>query len=195
MTRIADPFEPQAVISFDVEEHWRIEAAVHLSFDDATRAYYAGRVAEPTFWILDQLERFGQKATFYVVGQLAQAQPELVRAMHQAGHEVGSHGWDHRRVHVMSREEFREDIRQSKDALEQITGAAVHGYRAPTFSVMRQTAWALDVLAEQGLAYDSSIYPVRHDRYGVPDAPRGPILARGEHHTLLELPTARLDVL
>src|SRR5262245_36843968 len=186
MTRIADPFEPQAVISVDVEEHWRIEAAVHLSFDDATKAYYAGRVAEPTRWILDQLDRFGQKATFYVVGQLARAQPDLVRAMHRAGHEVSSHGWDHRRVHVMSPAEFRDDVRHSKDALEQITGAPVLGYRAPTFSVMRQTAWALDVLAEQGLAYDSSIYPVRHDRYGVADAPRGPFLAHGERHMILE---------
>ena len=74
---------------------------------------------------------------------------------------------------------FREDMRTSKEALEQATGAAVVGYRAPTFSIVRQTAWALDVLAELGFLYDSSIYPVRHDRYGIPDAPRGPFLARG----------------
>ena len=82
----------------------------------------------------------------------------------------------------MTPEPFREDVRRSKDALEQVTGEAVVGYRAPTFSIVRRTAWALDVLAELGLLYDSSIYPVRHDRYGVPDAPRAPFLARGPRH-------------
>jgi polysaccharide deacetylase family protein (PEP-CTERM system associated) len=188
-------FPPRAVLSFDVEEHWRIEAAAGLTVPEDDKHYYAGRVAEPTLWALDQLARHGQKATFYIVGQLARAQPDLVRAIHAAGHEVASHGWDHRRVLAMTPDEFRQDIRQSKDALEQITGEAVAGYRAPTFSVVRRTAWALDVLAEEGLRYDSSIYPVRHDRYGVPDAPRGPFLARGERHALLELPPARLDML
>ncbi len=89
---------------------------------------------------------------------------------------------------------FREDVRTSKDALEQVSGTAVVGYRAPTFSIVRQTAWALDVLAELGFLYDSSIYPVRHDRYGIPDAPRGPFLARGARHEILELPPATLRV-
>ena len=86
------------------------------------------------------------------------------------------------------------DLRKSRDALEQITGEAVVGYRAPTFSVVRRTAWALDVLAEEGFLYDSSIYPVRHDRYGVPEAPRGPFLARGHARTILEFPPATLKV-
>ena len=189
------PPAPQAVLTFDVEEHWRIEAASSLSLPRDVRAYYDGRVSAPTYWLLDQLERTNQKATFFVVGQLARSQPDLVRAMHRAGHEVASHGWDHRRIHNLSPAEFRADVRQSKDVLEQITGAAVLGYRAPTFSVDRRTAWALDVLAETGLAYDSSVYPVRHDRYGVPDAPRGPFMARGKTHSILELPPARLDLL
>jgi polysaccharide deacetylase family protein (PEP-CTERM system associated) len=92
-------------------------------------------------------------------------------------------------------EQFREDVRRSKDALEQVTGEPVLGYRAPTFSVVRQTAWALDVLAELGMAYDSSIYPVRHDRYGVPGAPRAPFLARGASRSILEIPPATLRVL
>jgi polysaccharide deacetylase family protein (PEP-CTERM system associated) len=183
------------ILSFDVEEHWRIEAASGLTFAPDRRDYYAARVGPPTRWILEQLARFDQKATFFVVGQLGQAQPDLVRDIADAGHEVASHGWDHQRVHNFTPEQFRQDVRWSKDALEQILGCPVVGYRAPTFSIVRRTGWALDVLAEEGMAYDSSIYPVRHDRYGVPDAPRGPFLARGQTRTLLELPPARLDVM
>jgi polysaccharide deacetylase family protein (PEP-CTERM system associated) len=98
------------------------------------------------------------------------------------------------RIHVLTPESFREDVRTSRDALEQACGAAVVGYRAPTFSLVRQTAWALDVLAELGLLYDSSIYPVRHDRYGIPEAPRGPFLARGARHEVLEIPPATVRV-
>src|SRR4051812_39718962 len=132
------------VLSFDVEEHWRIEAAAGLSFGGDQRDYYAGRVEEPTRWLLDQLARFDQKATFFLVGQLARREPDLVRDVHRAGHEVAIHSWDHRRVHHLKPEEFRDDVRQCKDALEQITGDAVVGYRAPTFSIVRQTGWALD---------------------------------------------------
>ncbi len=183
------------ILSFDVEEHWRIEAARGLNFDPKQRAYYASRVGPCTRWILDQLARYQQRATFFVVGVLAQEQPDLVRDIQRAGHEVASHGWDHQRVHNFTPEQFREDVRRSKDVLEQISGESVVGYRAPTFSVVRQTAWAIDVLAELGMRYDSSIYPVKHDRYGVPDAPRGPFLAKGLQQELLELPPARLDLL
>src|SRR5207302_7547830 len=94
------------------------------------------------------------------------------------GHEVASHSWDHRRVHQCSPATFRADVLRSKQTLEDLTGQAVLGYRAPTFSITRETAWAIDVLAELEMAYDSSIYPVRHDRYGVPAAPRSPFLAQ-----------------
>jgi polysaccharide deacetylase family protein (PEP-CTERM system associated) len=133
-----------------------------------------------------------ERATFFIVGQIARHQPSLVRAIHQAGHEVASHSWDHRSVRRLTPAAFREDVRQSKDALEQVTGEAVRGYRAPTFSILRKTAWALDVLAELGMEYDSSIYPVRHDRYGVHAAPRGPFMARGFQHAIVELPPATL---
>jgi polysaccharide deacetylase family protein (PEP-CTERM system associated) len=178
------------VLSFDVEEHDRIEAAAGLTVGPALKAHYRSRVGETTRWLLDELERFGVRATFFVVGQVAEHSPALVAAIHRAGHEVASHGWDHRRVLAMTPAQLRTDLRRSRDALEQATGAAVVGYRAPTFSVVPRTAWALDVLAEEGFAYDSSIYPVRHDRYGVPGAPRAPFLARGERHAVLELPPA-----
>jgi len=185
--------EAPVILSFDVEEHYRIEAAAGLSLDPDLKARSGGRLVPATDWVLDLLGRHGIQATFFIVGEIARTDPGLVRAVHAAGHEVGSHGWDHRRVLSMSPEEFRRDLRQSCDALAQVTGVGIQGYRAPTFSIVRRTAWALDVLAEEGLLYDSSIYPVRHDRYGVPDAPRGPFLAEGDGGgTILELPPALL---
>jgi polysaccharide deacetylase family protein (PEP-CTERM system associated) len=190
------PAEAASVIlSFDVEEHFRIEAAAGVTVDPTLKAHYRERLESSTRWLLDLLERFGIQATFFVVGEVTRHNPALVRAIARAGHEVASHGWDHRRVHQLTPESFRADVRQSVDALEQVTGEPVLGYRAPTFSIVRETAWALDVLAELGLAYDSSIYPVHHDRYGVSRAPRSPFLARGHRHTILELPPATLRLL
>jgi polysaccharide deacetylase family protein (PEP-CTERM system associated) len=183
------------ILSFDVEEHDRIEAAAGLTISPALQAHYRGRVEPATRWLLDQLGEHGIRATFFIVGQIATHSPDLIRAIHAAGHEIASHSWDHRRVHHFTPATFREDVLRSKDALEQLTGEPVVGFRAPTFSIVRQTAWALDVLAECGMAYDSSIYPVRHDRYGVPRAPRAPFRARGEKSTLLEIPPATLRVL
>ncbi len=185
----------EIILSFDIEEHDRIEAAAGLDIDPALKAHYRERLDTSTRWLLDELDRHEIKATFFVVGQIARHNPALVRAIHRAGHEVASHSWAHRRVHNLTPAEFREDVRLSKDALEQVTGKPVLGYRAPTFSIVRETAWALDILAEEGMAYDSSIYPVRHDRYGVPGAPRAPFLACGHRHSILELPLATLRVL
>jgi polysaccharide deacetylase family protein (PEP-CTERM system associated) len=182
----------RTVISFDVEEHFRIEAAAGLQLDPALKAHYCDRLEPSTQWLLEQLDAAAVKATFFIVGEIARDNPALVRAIHRAGHEVASHGWDHRRVVKFTPAAFREDVRQSKDTLEQVTGQAVVGYRAPTFSIMRQTAWALDVLVELDMAYDSSIYPVRHDRYGVPGAPRSPFIAVGQSDCILELPPATL---
>jgi polysaccharide deacetylase family protein (PEP-CTERM system associated) len=188
----ADP--AQIILSFDVEEHFRIEAAAGLRLDPVVKRQYLERVGPATHWLLDGLDSAGIKATFFIVGEIARADPALVRAIHERGHEVASHGWDHRRVLAMTSNQFREDLRRSCDALAQVTGEAVAGYRAPTFSIVQRTAWALDILAESGLVYDSSIYPMRHDRYGVPWAPRTPFLARGRSQPMLELPPATLRV-
>ena len=181
-------FDPAFVASFDVEEHHRIEAAVGIAISPALQAEYGRRMEAATLRLLDQLAGTGAKATFYVVGEIARSHPALVRAIHAAGHEVGSHSWDHRRVHRFTPATFREDLLHSKDVLEQATGAGVLGFRAPTFSMVRETGWAVDVLAEAGFEYDSSIFPVRHDRYGIADAPRGPFLAVGREREILELP-------
>jgi polysaccharide deacetylase family protein (PEP-CTERM system associated) len=182
----------RVVLSFDVEEHHRIEAAAGLLVDPHLKRHYGERASSVTSWLLDCLAEREIRATFFVVGQVAREDPDLVRAIQRAGHEVASHGWDHRRILSMTPTEFREDLRLSCDALEQVTGEAVVGYRAPTFSVVRRTAWALDVMAERGLLYDSSIYPVRHDRYGVPGACRGPFVAQGMKRSIMELPPATL---
>ena len=186
---------PQIVLSFDVEEHYRIEAAANLNIPTSLKKHYAERVVPMTNWLMDQLAMHDIKATFFVVGRLAQKHKELVRAMHEAGHEVACHGWDHARIHTFTIDEFREDVTRTKETLEQITGAQVVGYRAPTFSVVKQTAWAIDVLAEVGMLYDSSIYPIWHDRYGVPHAPVAPFLAGGPERAIIELPLATLRCL
>ncbi len=180
------------ILSFDVEEHDRIEAAAGLVIDPALKEEYRARLDPSTRWLIDQLAEREIRATFFIVGQIAEHSPGLVRAIHQAGHEVAAHGWDHQRVHNHTPESFRTDIRLCKDALEQVIGEAVVGYRAPTFSVVGKTAWAIDVLAESGMLYDSSVYPIRHDRYGVPGAPRSPFFAQGFERELLELPPATL---
>jgi polysaccharide deacetylase family protein (PEP-CTERM system associated) len=180
------------ILSFDVEEHFRIEAAAALTIDPQTKAHYCDRLDASTNWILDCLAEAGAQATFFIVGEIARHNPTLVRRIAAEGHEIASHSWDHRRVHHFTPQSFREDVRRSKEALEDVTGCGVVGYRAPTFSITRETAWAIDVLAEMEMLYDSSIYPVRHDRYGIPAAPRAPFLARGEQHSLLELPPTTL---
>src|SRR5262249_15950659 len=128
-------------------------------------------------------------------GQIAVAHSSLVRDIQAAGHEISSHSWDHQRVHRLTPRAFADDLRKSKDVLEQTAGVAVRGFRAPTFSIDRQTGWAVDALVDAGFAYDSSIFPVRHDRYGIADAPRTPFVAVGQRERLLELPLTTLRLL
>lgn len=181
------------VLSFDVEEHDRIEAAVHLRVSPELKRTYADRMEAATRRLLEQLAAAGNvSATFYVVGQIAHTHPQLVRDIAAAGHEVGSHSHTHTRIHRLTPAAFREDLRRSVDTLEQVVGAKVVGFRAPTFSLTSATAWAVDELLRAGLRYDSSVFPVRHDRYGVPTAPRGPFRLEGSSGRILELPMLTL---
>jgi polysaccharide deacetylase family protein (PEP-CTERM system associated) len=194
-TESVPPRAPSIILSFDVEEHYRIEAASGLSIPSEMVAHCQTRLDWTTRWLLDQLAPYRIRATFFVVGQIADSNPDLVKAIARAGHEIASHGWDHQRVHRFTPTTFREDLQKSKDTLEHVAGTPVVGYRAPTFSITRETAWGIDVLAEAGFLYDSSIYPVRHDRYGIPQAPRTPFVAQGHQHSILELPPATLRLL
>lgn len=180
------------ILSFDIEEHHRIESAAKLPKSPEMQAYYDQRLQPSTEWLLERLEELQIKATFFVVGQVACTHPQLVRRIAQGGHEVASHSWDHRRLHSHTPTSFRKDLYVCRDALEQASGQPVVGYRAPTFSIIAQHAWAIDVLADEGYLYDSSIFPVRHDRYGVPKAPRAPFLVSGHSREILEIPPATM---
>ncbi len=178
------------VLSFDVEEHHRIEAAASTSVPDERKAEYAARMEATTRRLLAQLGDV--KATFYIVGEIAESHPHLVRDIAAAGHEIGSHSHRHQNIHRMTPDEFRDDLKRSIAALEAASGVKVRGFRAPTFSVTHKTAWAVDELLRGGIEYDSSVFPVRHDRYGVPAAPREPFTLESSAGRLLELPPLTL---
>jgi polysaccharide deacetylase family protein (PEP-CTERM system associated) len=133
----------------------------------------ASRVERNTDAVLALFAETGVKATFFTLGWVAERYPALIRRIAEAGHEVASHGWDHRRVFTMGPEQFRADLAAARTALEDAAGVAVTGYRAPSFSIDTRTPWAHEVLADEGYRYSSSVAPIRHDHYGWPDAPRG----------------------
>jgi polysaccharide deacetylase family protein (PEP-CTERM system associated) len=164
--------------SVDVEEHFQVGAFENAIPRD-TWDHLESRVERNTRRLLDLCARHEVKGTYFVLGWVAERWPQLVRDIQDAGHELGTHGQDHRRVTTLSPREFREDIRRSKQTIEDVSGTEVIGYRAPNYSIVRETMWAMDVLAEEGFRYDSSIFPIRHDRYGIPDFPRFPRPVRG----------------
>ena len=125
------------------------------------------------------------KATFFCLGWIAERFPHLIREIHAQGHEIASHGYNHRMVFSMSRNGFRNDVRKTKLILEDLIGERILGYRAPSYSINRQTLWALEILAEEGYLYDSSIFPIHHDRYGMPDSPRYPFYIEFDGSELL----------
>ena len=179
---------PLRCVSIDVEEYFHIEAAHgHVSRDRWDN--FPSRVERNVELLLNLFDRFDRKVTFFVLGHVAQRHAAMVRRMAGAGHEIASHGMNHDRLHHLDRDLFRNDLMTSKRVLEDQVGEPVVGYRAPTFSVTTQTAWAIDVLAECGFEYDASIFPVRHPWYGVPTAPLTPFHVRGEDGAvMLEIP-------
>jgi polysaccharide deacetylase family protein (PEP-CTERM system associated) len=160
-------------ITVDVEDYFQVQAFATV-VPRADWDGFAPRVVANTGRILDQLAEAGVHGTFFTLGWVAERQPALVRRIVAEGHELASHGYGHARVDGQGEAEFAGDVTRAKAVLEDISGTAVAGYRAPTFSIGKRTPWAFDVLAATGHRYSSSIYPVRHDLYGQPDAPRGP---------------------
>lgn len=158
-------------VSVDVEEHFQVSAFEKV----VSRAQWertASRVEANTDRLLQLFADCDVRATFFILGWIAERHPELVRRIADEGHEIGSHGFDHRLIFEQTPEQFAEELSRSKDLIEQAGGQAVRGYRAASFSITRKSLWALDALAEAGFEYDSSIFPVYHDRYGMPGAPR-----------------------
>lgn len=158
-------------LSVDVEDWFQVGAfETTISRDEWSSL--APRVERNTDAVLDLLARTGVTATFFALGWVAERHAGTIRRIVEAGHELASHGYDHRRIFTMTPEAFRADLAKSRDLLEQAGGVAITGYRAPSFSLDARTPWAHTILAEQGYAYSSSVAPVRHDHYGWPQAPR-----------------------
>ncbi len=182
-------------LTFDVEEYFHAEAFAGVLRPDEWPTLES-RVTRSTGRLLDMLDREHVRATFFVLGWVAERHPALVREIASLGHEVACHGYGHRMIQHLTRQEFERDVVQAKRTLEDAVGKPVIGYRAPTFSIMRETLWSLDVLAEAGFRYDSSIFPVVHDRYGIPDAPRFPHRLKGPSgNEIAEFPPSTLQLL
>jgi polysaccharide deacetylase family protein (PEP-CTERM system associated) len=182
------------VLTVDVEDWFQVE--------NLRRAIPPGRWSGMEARLEANVERLltlftdhGVQGTFFVLGTAAERHPQVVRRIAEAGHEVASHGWSHDLVYRQDPETFREETRRSKALLEDLIGAAVEGYRASTFSITERSRWALDILAAEGFSYDSSIAPLRHDRYGIPGSPHEPYRHELEGgHTLAEFPVSFLSV-
>ena len=160
----------QHALTVDVEDYFQVSAfANQISMDDWPN--WPLRVEQNTHTLLELFERKDVKATFFVLGWVAERCPELIRAIHKAGHEVASHGMTHQLVYNQKPEIFREETFRSKKLIEDIIGEAVYGYRAASYSITPRSLWALETLIDAGFTYDSSIFPVHHDRYGMPGAP------------------------
>ena len=171
MTAAVEPM--RNVLSIDVEDWYQVAALAPAVPRHAWPAQQP-RVERNVERLLELLADRGLRATFFVLGWTAQRHPGLVRRIAAAGHEIGSHGWSHRNVYEQQPAEFREETLRSRQLLQDQSGQAVQGYRAASFSVTAASLWALDVLLDAGFGYDSSIFPIRHDRYGLPGASPAP---------------------
>jgi len=179
-------------MSVDVEDYFQVSAfEKNISRSDWDQL--PCRVEGNTNRILDLFAAHDVKATFFMLGWVAERYPDLVRRIVDAGHELASHGYTHTRVTQQTPKVFSEDIAKTKTLLEDIAGCEVLGYRAASYSIVSETLWAHDLLQEAGYRYSSSIYPIHHDLYGIPDAPRFPYLHKEDG--LLEIPITTLSLL
>lgn len=155
------------------------------------------RVRINTEHLLTLFDEVDVRATFFVLGWVAEKFPDLIRRISSHRHEIASHGYGHRLVYQQTRREFLEDVRRARQVLESATGLPVTGYRAPSFSITRDCLWALDVLIDEGFRYDASIFPIHHDRYGIPNSPQRPYIIKRALGSLVEVPgsTVRLGPL
>jgi polysaccharide deacetylase family protein (PEP-CTERM system associated) len=158
-------------LSVDLEDYYQVEAfASNIPRSEWEK--FEPRVIDNTYRVLELLARHQVKATFFVLGWVADRNRSLIREIAELGHEIASHGYHHQRITFLTPAEFRDDLRRARNAIENASGVGISGYRAPTFSITKESLWALEILAEEGFLYDSSIFPIRHDHYGIPDAPR-----------------------
>jgi len=182
---------PTHHFTVDVEEHFQVSALEPFVPRERWGALES-RVVRGVDRVLELLARHQAGATFFVLGWVAERHPQVVRRIAAAGHEVASHGWDHRRVGEQRAEEFRDSVRRTKSLLEGLGGAPVTGFRAPSFSILPGCEWALDVLVEEGHRYDSSLFPVLRPGYGYANGRRDPHVLERPSGRLVEVPPATL---
>ncbi|MEZ5561406.1 MAG: DUF3473 domain-containing protein [Gammaproteobacteria bacterium] len=186
---------PPCAFTVDVEDYFQVDAFSRV-IDPSDWDGFGSRVVANTGRLLDLLDQHQVRGTFFVLGWIAARHPDLVRLIVARGHELASHGMSHQRIVTQTPAVFRQETRDSKRLLEDLGQVPVTGYRAATYSITRASLWALDVLKEEGFEYDSSIFPVRHDRYGIPDARTVPHrLTTPGGQTLVEYPLTAVDVL
>lgn len=174
-------------LSIDVEDYFQVAAFRHdIRPEEWDR--WPSRVAGNVGRILDWLDGHRLFATFFILGWVARRQPALIREIQRRGHEIASHGEGHQLIYDIGPTRFRQDVRVGKNILEEICGIAVNGYRAPSYSITARSLWALDILIEEGFTYDSSIFPIVHDLYGIPGGQRFPHLIRRPAGWLREFP-------
>jgi polysaccharide deacetylase family protein (PEP-CTERM system associated) len=184
---------PRNVVSVDVEDYFHAETFAGVVRRSEWNQYPC-RVEGNTRRLLELFAERQVQATFFVVGWVAERFPDMVREIASAGHELACHSYWHRLIYKLTPEDFREDTQRAKNVIEQIAGQAIYGYRAPTYSIVSRSLWALEILAELGFTYDSSIFPIHHDRYGIPSAPRAPFRIKTPSGSLIEYPLTTFRV-
>lgn len=184
----------QNALTVDVEDYFQVSAFAKSVRQEDWDSYPL-RVENNTRRLLDLFEEHEIKATFFVLGWIAERAKELVKEIADRGHEIASHGYSHQLVYNQTPKAFREETKRSKELLEDIIQSPVKGYRAASYSITNKSRWALDIIAELGFEYDSSIFPVRHDRYGIPDSPEYPYhLDIQNGHALVEFPLSTVKI-
>ncbi len=171
----------------DVEDYYQVSAFADR-IDRRQWDRFESRVVANTHRVLRLLDRCQTRGTFFILGWVAERHPDLVRDIQRSGHEIGCHSYSHRLIYEMTPDDFRADLRRANDAIGSVTGTAMTAYRAPSFSITNQSLWAIDILIEEGIRHDSSVFPVHHDRYGIPGAPRFPNIIERPSGQLLEFP-------
>lgn len=180
-------------LTIDVEDYFQVNAFAQTVSPEKWDGYPL-RVEQNTLRILDMLDESRVKATFFVLGWVAERTPALVGEIRRRGHDIACHGYGHQLIYSIGPRKFREDIRRARSILEDISGERVDGYRAPSYSITRKSMWALDILVEEGFTYDSSIFPVIHDTYGIPDAGRFPNTITCASGAIREFPLSTLPL-
>jgi polysaccharide deacetylase family protein (PEP-CTERM system associated) len=186
--RVSGQYARLNALTVDVEDYYHV-AALSSVFSRTDWANVPPRVEDNTRRLLDIFDGAGVRGTFFVLGWVAERFPLLIKDIHQRGHEVASHGLSHTLIYEQTPEEFESETIKSKQILEQLIGAPVWGYRAASYSITKQSLWALDIIVAAGFRYDSSIFPVRHDLYGIPDSrPTPHTLRTGSGAEIVEFP-------